>query len=114
MAILELQENGRIQLLYNKWWRNVGTCNLDDKKDSKANSLGIANVGGIFVVLFVGLALAIVTAVVEFVWNSRKNAAVEKVSDCILTPPVNGPGGAVTTVAVRWTPCGNGIFYLVS
>lgn len=80
MAILELQENGRIQMLYNKWWKNTGTCNNDEKKqDGKANSLGVANVGGIFVVLFVGLALAVICSIIEFVWNSRKNAAVDRV-----------------------------------
>ena len=41
MAILNLQENGRIQMLYNKWWKNTGTCSNDEKKqESKANSLG--------------------------------------------------------------------------
>ena len=82
MAILHLQEKGRIQELYNKWWKNTGTCNHDDKKgDSKANSLGVANVGGIFVVLFVGLTMAVITAIIEFMWNSRKNAAADRVSD---------------------------------
>ncbi len=41
MSILNLQENGRIQLLYNKWWKNTGTCHNDEKKqESKASSLG--------------------------------------------------------------------------
>ena len=72
MAILKLQETGRLQMLYNKWWRNTGTCNADDKKkEKKANSLGVANVGGIFVVLVVGLIVAVGVAVGEFVWNTR-------------------------------------------
>ena len=82
MAILKLQENGRIQVLYNKWWKNTGVCVSDDKKtkDSKASSLGVANVGGIFVVLFVGLALAIVVAVAEFIWNSRKHTTLNRIN----------------------------------
>ena len=41
MAILNLQESGRIQMLYNKWWKNTGSCSNDEKKqESKANSLG--------------------------------------------------------------------------
>ena len=41
MAILNLQENGRIQMLYNKWWKNRGTCSHDEKKQEKeASSLG--------------------------------------------------------------------------
>ncbi|KAA0195825.1 hypothetical protein HAZT_HAZT011420, partial [Hyalella azteca] len=47
LAILELQEKGVIQMLYSKWWRNTGdVCNRDDKtKDSKANALGVENIG---------------------------------------------------------------------
>jgi hypothetical protein len=41
MAILELQERGAIQMLYNKWWKNTGTCNHDEKKQ----------VGGAFLLL---------------------------------------------------------------
>ena len=80
MSILELQENGVIQMLYNKWWRNSGTCNDDKSQESKANSLGVANVGGIFVVLFVGLTFAIFVAFVEFLVNSKKNSGNDRVS----------------------------------
>lgn len=47
LAILELQEKGVIQILYDKWWKNTGdVCNRDDKsKDSKANALGVENIG---------------------------------------------------------------------
>jgi hypothetical protein len=47
LAILELQEKGVIQILYDKWWKNTGdVCNRDDKsKESKANALGIENIG---------------------------------------------------------------------
>ncbi|CAG5135909.1 unnamed protein product [Candidula unifasciata] len=55
MAILALQENGKIQMLYNKWWKDTSTCSRDDTKESKANALGLENVGGIFVVLLAGL-----------------------------------------------------------
>ncbi|XP_047488931.1 glutamate receptor ionotropic, kainate 2-like, partial [Penaeus chinensis] len=80
LAILELQEKGVIQMLYSKWWKNTGdVCNRDDKnKDSKANALGVENIGGVFVVLLCGLALAIVVAILEFCWNSRKNAQSDR------------------------------------
>lgn len=47
LAILELQEKGVIQILYDKWWKNMGdVCNRDDKyKESKANALGVENIG---------------------------------------------------------------------
>lgn len=47
LAILELQEKGITQILYDKWWKNTGdVCNRDDKsKESKANALGVENIG---------------------------------------------------------------------
>ncbi|XP_074662536.1 glutamate receptor ionotropic, kainate 2-like [Tubulanus polymorphus] len=85
LAILELQEKGRIQMIYNKWWKNTGTCNRDDKKESKANELGVENVGGIFVVLVAGLALAVIVAVIEFIWNSKHNAQTDRLCSKHLT-----------------------------
>ncbi|KAH8269816.1 hypothetical protein KR018_012143, partial [Drosophila ironensis] len=84
LAILELQEKGIIQILYDKWWKNTGdVCNRDDKsKESKANALGVENIGGVFVVLLCGLALAVVVAIFEFCWNSKKNLNTENQSLC--------------------------------
>ncbi|XP_046652839.1 glutamate receptor ionotropic, kainate 2-like isoform X3 [Daphnia pulicaria] len=84
LAILELQEKGSIHLLYNKWWKDTGdVCNRDDKnKESKASALGVENIGGVFVVLLCGLAMAIVVAILEFCWNSKRNAQQEKQSLC--------------------------------
>ncbi|XP_037956642.1 glutamate receptor ionotropic, kainate 2 isoform X3 [Teleopsis dalmanni] len=84
LAILELQEKGIIQILYDKWWKNTGdVCNRDDKnKESKANALGVENIGGVFVVLLCGLALSVVVAILEFCWNSKKHVQNENQSLC--------------------------------
>jgi len=85
MSILRLQETGRLQMLYNKWWRNAGSCASDEKsKEKKANSLGVANVGGIFLVLAVGLAFAVVVGIVEFVWNAATEPRIRKSSPQVL------------------------------
>ncbi|XP_034937984.1 glutamate receptor ionotropic, kainate 2 [Chelonus insularis] len=80
LAILELQEKGVIQILYDKWWKNTGdVCNRDEKsKENKANALGVENIGGVFVVLLCGLALAILVAILEFCWNSKKNSQPDR------------------------------------
>lgn len=52
----------------------------ESKTSSKANALGLNNVGGVFVVLLAGMGLASVIAVCEFVWKSRKLATEEHVS----------------------------------
>lgn len=58
-------------------------CQQDDisKSSSTANELGLANVGGVFVVLMGGMGIACVIAVCEFVWKSRKVAIEERVSE---------------------------------
>ncbi|XP_045593286.1 glutamate receptor ionotropic, kainate 2 isoform X4 [Procambarus clarkii] len=83
-AVLKLQEMGRLHALKRKWWkekRGGGTCQDDESKSSsKANELGLNNVGGVFVVLLAGMGLASVVAVCEFVWKSRKLATEEHAS----------------------------------
>ncbi|XP_012276449.1 glutamate receptor ionotropic, kainate 2 [Orussus abietinus] len=80
LAILELQEKGEIQMLYDKWWKSPGdTCTRTEKgKESKANALGVDNIGGVFVVLLCGLAFAVLIAIFEFCYNSKRSAPAER------------------------------------
>lgn len=82
LAILELQEKGEIQMLYDKWWKKPGdTCVRPDEgrePNRSANSLNADNIGGIFVVLLCGLSLAIIIAICEFCYNSRKLNFIEQ------------------------------------
>ncbi|XP_075217627.1 glutamate receptor ionotropic, kainate 2-like isoform X10 [Lycorma delicatula] len=80
LAILELQEKGEIQMLYDKWWKNPGdTCTRNEKgKESKANALGVDNIGGVFVVLLCGLAIAVIVAIFEFCYNSKRITKMER------------------------------------
>ncbi|XP_048767442.1 glutamate receptor ionotropic, kainate 2-like isoform X2 [Ostrea edulis] len=83
LAILHLQEDGKVQELYDKWWKGTGKCMSERKAiESKANALDVNNVGGIFVVLLAGLALAIIVAFLEFIWKSKKNAREDRQSLC--------------------------------
>ncbi|XP_013792143.1 glutamate receptor ionotropic, kainate 2-like, partial [Limulus polyphemus] len=84
LAILDLQEKGVIQILYNKWWKgSASTCMREEKgKEGKANSLGVESIGGVFVVLLCGLAIAIMTSILEFCWNSKRNAQTDRQSLC--------------------------------
>lgn len=54
LVILELQEKGVIQILYDKWWKNMGdVCTRDDKnKESKANALGVENIGTFIIISY--------------------------------------------------------------
>ncbi|ROT68013.1 hypothetical protein C7M84_013868, partial [Penaeus vannamei] len=47
---------------------------------SKASALGVDNIGGVFVVLLCGLAFAVLIAILEFCWNAKRNAQIDR--DC--------------------------------
>uniref|UniRef100_A0A4W3I6F7 Glutamate receptor n=1 Tax=Callorhinchus milii TaxID=7868 RepID=A0A4W3I6F7_CALMI len=74
LAILQLQENNRLEILKRKWWEG-GKCPKEG--DHGAKGLGMENIGGIFVVLICGLFVAIVIAVVEFIWKMRQSTETE-------------------------------------
>ncbi|KAK8395879.1 hypothetical protein O3P69_005772 [Scylla paramamosain] len=67
-----------------KWWKGEGLCQNEasSAKSSGAAELGLANVGGVFVVLIGGMAVAALMAVCEFMWNARDLATDESASFC--------------------------------
>ncbi|XP_067848867.1 glutamate receptor ionotropic, kainate 1-like isoform X2 [Heptranchias perlo] len=75
IAILQLQEEGKLHMMKEKWWRGNG-CPEEDNKE--ASALGIENIGGIFIVLAAGLVLSVFVAIGEFVYKSRRNSDVEQ------------------------------------
>uniref|UniRef100_A0AAY4DCU3 Glutamate receptor n=1 Tax=Denticeps clupeoides TaxID=299321 RepID=A0AAY4DCU3_9TELE len=92
IAILQLQEEGKLHMMKEKWWRGSG-CPEEDNKE--ASALGVENIGGIFIVLAAGLVLSVFVAIGEFIYKSRKNSDIEEVSDWLSSlgsknPPNNG------------------------
>ncbi|XP_076058832.1 glutamate receptor ionotropic, kainate 2-like isoform X2 [Oratosquilla oratoria] len=86
-AILQLKENGTLHDLKKKWWerrKGGGHCTQEQsaKQSSAAAELGLANVGGVFVVLIGGMGLATIVAICEFIWNARELATDENASFC--------------------------------
>ncbi|NXW07923.1 GRIK1 protein, partial [Fregetta grallaria] len=77
IAILQLQEEGKLHMMKEKWWRGNG-CPEEDSKE--ASALGVENIGGIFIVLAAGLVLSVFVAIGEFIYKSRKNSNIEQVS----------------------------------
>ncbi|NXM86126.1 GRIK1 protein, partial [Oenanthe oenanthe] len=76
IAILQLQEEGKLHMMKEKWWRGNG-CPEEDSKE--ASALGVENIGGIFIVLAAGLVLSVFVAIGEFIYKSRKNSDIEQV-----------------------------------
>ena len=77
IAILQLQEEGKLHMMKEKWWRGNG-CPEEESKE--ASALGVQNIGGIFIVLAAGLVLSVFVAVGEFLYKTKKNAQLEKVN----------------------------------
>ena len=67
------------QMLYNKWWtreKSSMDCPTKTMEDlSKASALNIVNIGGVFVVLLCGLAMAILVALIESIFCFGKKDA---------------------------------------
>ncbi|CAN7936995.1 unnamed protein product, partial [Ixodes hexagonus] len=78
-AILRLQENGTMQMFKNRWWKVgpgkqcPGDTRSDVSRSGSASELGLAKVGGVFVVLLAGLGVACVIAFVEFFCKTRSS-----------------------------------------
>ncbi|KAA0703162.1 Glutamate receptor ionotropic, kainate 5 [Triplophysa tibetana] len=107
LAVLQLQENNRLEILKRRWWEG-GQCPKEEDHRAKGmnptctqqspprlvshtillfclkvlTSLGMENIGGIFVVLICGLIIAVFVAVMEFVWSTRRSAETDEVSVC--------------------------------
>eukprot|EP00069_Balaena_mysticetus_P016115 bmy_09510T0 len=96
IAILQLQEEGKLHMMKEKWWRGNG-CPEEDNKE--ASALGVENIGGIFIVLAAGLVLSVFVAIGEFIYKSRKNNDIEQAFcffyglQCKQTHPTNSTSG---------------------
>ncbi|XP_043936952.1 glutamate receptor ionotropic, kainate 4 [Protopterus annectens] len=83
LAILQLQESNRLEILRRKWWEG-GKCPKEE--DHRAKGLGMENIGGIFVVLICGLIVAVFMAILEFIWTVRhSNQTQVSVCDQMVT-----------------------------
>ena len=64
---------------------SAGDEDCEEAKNEEADTpelgMGMANVGGVFLVLLIGLIVSIFVGVLEFLWNIRKVSIEERVSD---------------------------------
>ncbi|CAL4122174.1 unnamed protein product, partial [Meganyctiphanes norvegica] len=81
-AIMELQEGGRFHILKEKWFkqrRGGGRCKEEAAGGGMASELNLSNVGGVFVVLMGGMGLALVVAMIEFLFLCRDIAQEDEI-----------------------------------
>ncbi|XP_039303724.1 glutamate receptor ionotropic, kainate 2 isoform X1 [Solenopsis invicta] len=81
-ALLKLSEGGKIQEIKKKWWtqkRGGGKCQ-ENAGSGGADPLDLDNVGGVFLVLAVGVALSCVYTILELFWDVFQKSTKENVS----------------------------------
>ncbi|XP_008416641.1 glutamate receptor ionotropic, delta-2 isoform X4 [Poecilia reticulata] len=76
--ILELQQNGDMDILKLKWWPKDSPCDLysSDQTRQRGNALDIHSFAGVFCVLAAGVVLSCLIAMVESWWSRRKGSRV--------------------------------------
>ncbi len=82
-TILKLQKSQKIEKLRRFWWREYNIskpCDNQEEKSKDASSLGVEQVGGVFVMLFIGIGLSLIVSMLEFVYKTKKLAVRDRVS----------------------------------
>lgn len=72
--IIKLQEEQKIQSMYDKWWKQKKAVDCSGGTTKTTNPLTMENVGGIFLVLIIGTFCGLIVALGEFLWIARQNA----------------------------------------
>ena len=67
--------------LRNKWWVDRSDCPAEEKLSLESeDELSLSSLAGIFYILIGGLVLALIVALCEFFYNSRRDARKNNVS----------------------------------
>lgn len=76
--ILELQQNGDMDILKLKWWPRDSPCDLYSPVGTRksGSALDIHSFAGVFFVLAAGVVLSCLIATVETWWTRRKGSRV--------------------------------------
>lgn len=64
----------QLEKLKEEWWTNDEYQSKCEKPEDQSDGISIQNIGGVFIVIFVGIGMACVTLVFEYWWYKyRKN-----------------------------------------
>ncbi|KAL0108697.1 hypothetical protein PUN28_014089 [Cardiocondyla obscurior] len=83
-AILILLNKRRLEKLKDKWWKHNPVKQNCDLENSQSDGISIHNIGGVFLVIFVGIIFACFTLAFEY-WYYRHRAKVSELHQT--TPP---------------------------
>ncbi|XP_076636399.1 ionotropic receptor 25a-like [Colletes latitarsis] len=78
-AILILLNKRKLEKLKDKWWKKNPNRKDCDAENSQSDGISIHNIGGVFVVIFLGIIFACFTLAFEY-WYYRHRAKVTKIT----------------------------------
>ncbi|XP_050678788.1 ionotropic receptor 25a isoform X1 [Leptidea sinapis] len=83
-AILQLLNKRKLEKLKETWWNNNPEAMRCEKQDDQSDGISIQNIGGVFIVIFMGIGLACVTLGVEYWWYKwRRRPTIGDVSQVL-------------------------------
>ncbi|XP_069687672.1 ionotropic receptor 25a isoform X2 [Periplaneta americana] len=96
-AILQLLNKRKLEKLKEQWWnQNPEKKKNCEKQDDQTDGISIQNIGGVFIVIFVGIGLACITLAFEYWWyRFKKSPQVVDAGNVVVQPrqiPTAGGG----------------------
>lgn len=71
---MQLLNRRQLEKLKEKWWKRDEYDGECEKQEDQADGISIQNIGGVFIVIFVGIGMAFITLLFEYYWYKyRKN-----------------------------------------
>lgn len=65
---MQLLNRRELERLKETWWSRNPEAKKCEKQDDQSDGISIQNIGGVFIVIFVGIGLACVTLAFEYYW----------------------------------------------
>ncbi|XP_074659201.1 glutamate receptor ionotropic, kainate 2-like [Tubulanus polymorphus] len=80
LALLKLIENGRLHQLYQKWFHSNECPRVDDDADEfpRHLNIGVSEIRGAFVILVLGVIVAVVVAIFECLYRTAQRSKDKK------------------------------------
>ncbi|XP_003743738.1 ionotropic receptor 25a [Galendromus occidentalis] len=79
-AILKLLNQRRLESLKETWWNQNSEKKECDEEGKNNDGISIKNIGGVFIVIFIGVVMACITLVFEYFWYKNKKPRSKVVS----------------------------------
>ncbi|CAB4065384.1 GRIN [Lepeophtheirus salmonis] len=79
-AILKLLNQRKLETLKERWWNGNSNKKNCEEDDDSGGGISIYNIGGVFIVIFVGIGLAIITLIFEY-WYYKYKVPQIQISD---------------------------------